>query len=110
MSNLRGITGVVRRGINSNELNGEIFPGTVRGLLPEEKQHAKDTDITKTLTRMAKSNEIMKVHGKFFTKDTSVKSSMVKKPEVMVLGRLVGTSVDNGKMVAKVEVTSLDYK
>jgi hypothetical protein len=110
----RGITNVVRRGIHSSDLRGKITLADVRCLLPEQKQDAPDRTIQASLNRMARNNEIQRVHGDFYTKD--IKKSSIKEAttstasapnEAVVKGKLLGTKTENGKIIATVEVTSL---
>jgi len=107
----RGITGVVRRGVNSNHLKGQITMDKIRKLLPEGKQDAPDRTIRASLNRMARGNEIQKVHGQFFTKEVKKveAADANKESEVLVMGRLLGTKTVDGKIVAEVEVSKLEY-
>ena len=136
----RGITNVVRRGINDGVIKGRISYNQVRSLLPEAKKMAPDKVIRISLYGMARRNEIQKVYKDYYTKDTQL-TSYVKKPEksnklamvydkieitkpphetkpphdtkkkeVCVLGKLINTQMVGGRMIANVEVTSLDFK
>jgi hypothetical protein len=116
----RGITGTVRRAINRGDLRNQITYDGVRNFLPQEKKEAPDKVIHASLARMARHNEIIRENGSFFVKRgidrqpveipaapqaTAAKPS---KDEVMVIGKLVHTSMKDGKLIAEVEVTSLD--
>lgn len=105
----RGITGIIRKAINNNELKGELRYSEIRSVLPEENKQAPDKSIKSSLYHMLKGNEIQRVHGVYFTKDASTAPAK-SKSEVCVLGKLIGTQMIDGKMVANVEVTTLDYK
>jgi len=105
----RGIVGVVRRGINSDGLKGQITPDVVRHMMPVDKQHVPDRAIIASLNRMARGNEIQRVHKQFFTKDIKPRPASSLQ-EVIVVGKLLGADMHEGKMVARVEVTSMDYK
>ena len=116
----RGITGAVRRAINRGDLRNQITYDGVRKLLPEEKRLAPDKVIRASLARMANQNEIRRNDGSFFVKrgiDREVvppaptaAAPTPSKGEVMIVGKLVNTSMRDGKIIAEVEVTSLDNK
>lgn len=111
----RGITGVVRRAVNDGTIKGLISCNGVRELLPEVKRTAPDKVINVSLHRMAKHKEIQKIHGTYYTKEatkaTDVKDTRKSStsPEVMIMGNLLSTRMEDGKVVATVIVHSLDY-
>ncbi len=116
--NFRGITGAVRRGINSGAIKGKITYSGVRNLLPEDKKAAPDKTIRASLGQMVRKEEIQKVAKDFYTKDItkiSIKAATdsngaTKMKDVCVVGKLIGTGMKDGKMIAKIAVTTLDFK
>lgn len=124
----RGLTGKIRYAINSGKLKGELNEDSVREILDDEKfSSMPDGTITKSLAYMAKKCEVQKFRGRYFSKEepkmvtdpvkpapqasqTSTEKLEVKSSDVCVIGKLVGTSLHNGRMIANIEVTTLDYK
>ena len=120
----RGLTAAIRFGMNSGQLQGELTEDAVRNILTDERYaDLPEGTITKSLAYMAKNCEVQKVHGKYFSKEVktvsepvssapqaSMSKPQIKSSDVCVIGKLVGTSMNNGRMIANVEVTTLDYK
>ena len=122
----RGITGVVRRAINNGTIKGKIFIADVQQLMPEGKKDVPENVVRSSLNRMARNKEIHRVHKEFYTKDmklstiqkavevvsTTEPAPKRRKPEaknVSVTGRLVGTTMQDGKMIASIEVSNLNF-
>lgn len=106
----RGITNVVRRAIQKGELKGIINPSDVRHLLPEAKASAPDQVINRSLNQMARKDELHESRGVFSTKEfgSAPTSSAGKPSESVITGTILDTRVENGKILATVEVKSLD--
>jgi len=112
----RGITGAVRKAINRGDIKGEIKFSEVRKLLPQIKRKAPDKVIRGSLNQMARNHEIKRFESRFFTKDIKIPTVAKQSVpgltpydgEIMVIGKLVNTSIKSGKMIVEVEVSSLD--
>lgn len=118
MRKYRGISGAIRRAANQGHLVGEIKPEDVRSLLPKEKSDAPDQVITKTLHYLSNQGDIVQVGGRYFVKGSEpkvhkqigipeIKSS---KDEALVAGKIISIDTVDGKLIAKVEVSSLEYR
>lgn len=116
----RGLAGMIRLALNTDKLKGELNEDTVRGFINGERFNKMPRGvITKSLAYMHKNFEIQRIHGRYYSKDVKSitapapaprKESNVKVTDVCVIGKLVGTSLSNGRMIANIEVTTLDYK
>ena len=106
----RGMSGIIRRGINKGNLKGCISISDVRRILPESKACAPDKIIEKSLAYMSKQNEIATHQGKFHTKDSMPTLSMTGIPESIITGKILNSEIRSGKLIATVEVVSLDSK
>ena len=106
-TNYRGIASAVRRGVNTGELKGLISFGSVRNLLPEEKADAPNKVIEKSLVNLVKNQEIIRKGREFYTKDVAEKEAE-EKATVMVTGKLLNSTVRNGKMIVTIEALSID--
>ncbi|MCF8019882.1 MAG: hypothetical protein K9L62_10825 [Vallitaleaceae bacterium] len=120
----RGVAGKLRYAFNSGRIQGEITRDACREVLCDEKfQGMPNNVIDKTLFYMKKNAEIQRIHGVYYTKELkNVNPDTVTKPptiplqqgkgkkEACVLGRLISTKMVDGKMIAEVEVASIDFK
>jgi len=107
----RGISVTIRKGINNNDLKGQLTPTSVRKVLDGVKASAPDQVIEKSLKYMAKNGDIVDKNGRFFTKEAAAAQvSAIQRPEVAITGKLVKSEMLAGKITATVEVTSLEYK
>ena len=105
-----GISGAIKRGILTGSLTGRVTAMKVRELLPVEKKTAPDKVIYKSLNYLTDKGVLRKAVDGFYPAMLEESTQTQLKNEVMVVGKLLGTTVTNGKIVANVEVTSLDYK
>jgi len=114
----RGLAGIIRRAANFGHLTGEIKPEDVRGLLPESKNDAPDKVINKSLYYLSEQGDIVQIGERYFVKGSEpkvhkqigipeIKSS---KDEALVAGRIISIDTVDGKLIAKVEVSSLEYR
>jgi hypothetical protein len=114
----RGISGVVRRAANQGYLDGEIKPADIRPLLPEGKNSAPDKVIIKSLYYLASQGDIVQVGGRYFVKGSEPKvhrqiqipETKTSKGDALVVGKIISMDTIDGKLVAKVEVSSLEYR
>lgn len=100
----RGISGVVRRAVNKNEIVGEITADKVRGLLPEEKKSAPDHTILNSLRRLADAGEIQEENNKFYPKTRTAIS-----PTVSVIGELKSLKTTDGVTTVTIKVSEMEY-
>jgi len=106
----RGMSGAIRRAINSGALKGVLTASDVRRVLPPGKAAAPVNVIEKSLSYMEKNKEIVRHKDKFYTKDSVPTLTGSAIPDSMITGKILNTEVRNGKLIATVEVTSLDAK
>jgi len=101
----RGICGAVRRAMHNGSLIGEITPGIVRTLLPDEKKTAPDHVVITSLKRLADLNEIVENKNRFFTK---MIVSVTTHPQVSVIGSLLSIKVVDGKSIVTIEAVDME--
>jgi hypothetical protein len=126
----RGVSAKLRYAFNSGLIQGEITRDACRKVLCDEKfQGMPNSVIDKALFYMKKNAEIQRIHGVYYTKElknvnpgTVIKPPSVSlqhdkkevpqqdKKEACVLGRLINTKMVDGKMIAEVEVSAIDFK
>jgi hypothetical protein len=119
----RGISNAVRRAIARSEISGEIKIQDVRAKLDASKCSAPEKVIEKSLSYLANNGEIIAgKNGRFFTKDSlkseSTPSAVNKESRsgmllgagdsALVSGKITSMSYEEGKVIATVEVKSLD--
>ena len=107
MSNIhfRGLSGVIRRGIHSGALKGEITVDTIRPLLTHKFVSASDNTITNSLKYLVGGNEIVLVDGKYYTKESKLQTDRVER---IVTGYITNTKTVHGKILVTIEATSID--
>lgn len=101
----KGISGAVRREVNSGGLSGEITIAAVRELLPDGKNRAPESVIRNSLNYLTQMNEIERRGARFFTKSVPVQ---VLTKKVIVTGNLMDTKVKDGKCVVTIEVDEME--
>lgn len=118
----RGLAGIIRRAANFGHLTGEIKPEDVRELLPESKNDAPDKVINKSLYYLSEQGDIVQIGERYFVKGSEPKPKDYRQIEMvapkvsaspgeaLVTGKIVSMDTVDGKLIAKVEVSSLEYR